>query len=37
MSGKVAGKITNAFGENVELVNVSVNGGDNSMATNCNR
>jgi len=29
----VAGKITNAFGENVEQVNVSVNGSDNSMAT----
>ncbi len=31
--GIVGGKITNALGENVELVNVSVNGGDNSMAT----
>jgi len=34
MSGTVAGKVTNAFGENVELVNVTVNGGDNAMATN---
>lgn len=31
--GVVAGTITNATGENVELVNVSVNGGDKSMAT----
>ena len=34
--GRVAGKITNALGENVELVNVSVNGGDNTMATGAN-
>ena len=31
--GLVAGKVTNAFGENVELVNVSVNGSDNKIAT----
>jgi len=32
-TGKVVGKVTNATGEHVELVNVSVNGGDNSMTT----
>jgi len=31
--GSIAGKVTNAFGENVEAVNVSVNGGDNTVAT----
>ncbi len=34
--GRIAGKITNALGENVELVDVSVNGGDNTMATGAN-
>lgn len=31
--GSIAGKVINAFGENVEAVSVSVNGGDNSMTT----
>lgn len=34
--GRIAGKVTNAFGENVEAVTVSVNGGDNAMATAAN-
>ncbi len=31
--GSIAGKVTNAFGENVEAVSISVNGGDNTVTT----